>query len=441
MEEAYRYLMDDVRISYGDTVVVGVSGGPDSMALLSLMIRIKKALDIEVVCAHVNHNVRKESANEKVFVERFCFNHGVVFESMTIEDYGDDNFHNEARSKRYYYFSQIVHKYHAKYLLTAHHGDDLIETILMRIVRGSTLRGYSGFSKELDMGDYRILRPLIHMTKDQIIKYCKFHKIPYVQDASNQKDVYTRNRFRKYIVPEFKEEDPNVHNKFYKFSKTLLEYNRYIDKQVEKVMKKVYPQQVLDIDLFLKEDPVIQQKIIYFILEETYQDDLMLITDHHAELILNLIRSKKANASIHLPNNIKAIKAYQTLTFVKEEHVDEGYEVELIDYVSLPNGKSIEVIEGTNLDNNNICRLSANEVKFPLHVRTRHNGDKMAVKGMLGRKKVNDIFIDSKIKMEERNLWPVVVDSDDKIVWLPGLKKSKFDKTKTEKYDIILRYY
>lgn len=441
MDKAYDFLMNEVGIKYGYSIVVGVSGGPDSMALLHLMSSIKKVIDIEVVCAHVNHNVRKESSSEKVFVEKFCLNHGIVFESMKIEDYGDDNFHNEARSKRYNYFGNIVKKYGAKYLLTAHHGDDLIETILMRIVRGSTLRGYSGFSKIVKFEDYTILRPLINVTKDEIFEYNKNNNIAFVQDASNQKDVYTRNRFRKYIVPEFKKEDPNVHNKFYKFSTTLLEYNDYIDKQVEKKITNIYVQNTLKIDEFLKEEKVIQMKIIYYILEHIYQDDLMLITDNHAELLHQLITSKRANAYIYLPNNLKAIKSYGTLTFVNEEMTKDEYEIEIINYLNLPNGKNIEVVSSSSDTSNNTCRLSSKDVKMPLRVRTRVDGDKISVKGMIGSKKVSDIFIDCKIPMHDRNIWPVVVDSNNTVVWLPGLKKSKFDKSKEEKYDIILKYY
>ncbi len=441
MEKAYDFLMNEVGIQYGDSIIVGVSGGPDSMALLHLMSSIKKKLDIEVICAHVNHNVRKESSDEKKFVEQFCQDHNIVFESMKIEDYGDDNFHNEARSKRYHYFGKIVKKYNAKYLLTAHHGDDLIETILMRIVRGSTLRGYSGFSKIVKIDDYTVLRPFINVTKDEIFEYNRINNITFVQDASNQKDVYTRNRFRKYIVPEIKKEDPNVHHKFYKFSTTLLEYNDYIDKQVEKEISRIFPQNVLKIEEYLKEEKVIQMKIIYYILEHIYQDDLMLITDSHADLLHQLIISKKPNAFVYLPNNLKAIKSYDTLTFVSEEISAEEYEIEVINYLNLPNGKNIEVVESCDDNSNNVCRLNSRDIKMPLRVRTRSDGDRIHVKGMLGSKKINDIFIDSKISTQERNIWPIVVDSNNTIVWLPGLKKSKFDKSKEEKYDIILRYY
>ncbi|MDD4282222.1 MAG: tRNA lysidine(34) synthetase TilS [Bacilli bacterium] len=441
MENAYNYLMEQVGIKYGDTIVVGVSGGPDSMALLHLISRIKKGLDIQVICAHVHHNLRKESDEEKKFVECFCRNLGIVFEWHKIEDYGDDNFHNEARSIRYNYFSKIVKKYNAKYLFTAHHGDDLIETILMRIVRGSTLRGYSGFSKVVNMGEYVIIRPLINVTKDEIYEYNKHNKVDYRIDASNAKDVYTRNRFRKYIVPEFKKEDDKVHEKFYKFSRTLLDYNDYIDKEVQKKMKKIFPQNVLNIEEFNKEEYVIKMKIIYYILEQIYQDDLMLITDQHAKLVYNLIQSNRANVKIYLPNNVRAIKSYNTFVVVQDEILNSEYEIELINYMNLPNGHNIEVVKSATLDNNFYCRLDSSEITLPLHVRSRQNGDKMYVKGLLGRKKINDIFTDEKISTSERNLWPVVVDSTGVIVWLPGLKKSKFDKLKNEKCDIILKYY
>lgn len=441
MEKIYNYLMEEVRIKYGDAIVVGVSGGPDSMALLHLLNRIKKGLDIQLICAHVHHNLRKESEEEKKFIERFCASNGIVFEWHKITNYGDDNFHNEARSIRYNYFSKIVKKYKAHYLFTAHHGDDLIETILMRMVRGSTLRGYSGFSKVIEMGDYTIIRPFINITKDQIYEYNKKNKIDYVTDSSNVMDVYTRNRFRKNVLPFLKKEDSNVHEKFYKFSKTLLEYNNYIDKEVKKKLKKVYSQNVLNIGEYKKEEKIIKMKIVYYILEQIYQDDLMLITDQHANLVYNLIHSRRANVKIHLPNNVKAIKAYDTFVIIQDEEIKNEYEIELINYINLPNGHNLEVIKEAKGDNNNYCRLDFSEITMPLHVRTRHDGDKMQVKGLVGRKKINNIFIDEKIPMKERDLWPIVVDSRGIIVWLPGLKKSKFDKSKEEKCDIILKYY
>ena len=346
MEKIYEELLNGNYFKYGDSVVVGVSGGPDSMCLLHLLLRLKKAFELQIIVAHVNHNTGRSGQKiDQKFVEDYCKNNDLVFETTIIEDYGDDNFHNEARSFRYCYFHKLVKKYNAKYVFTAHHADDLIETILMRIVRGSTLRGYSGFSKVVNMQDYTIIRPLINVTKDKIYNYLDKRQIKYRVDDSNAKDVYTRNRFRKYIVPQFKKEDPNVDEKFYKFSKTLIEYNNYIDSQVKKIYNKVCPQNVINISEFQKQEHLIQTKLIYSMLEKYYQDDLMLLTDKHCELILNLINSNKPNCSIHLPNNIKGIKAYNNFYLTKIELKDNKYEIQIEDYLNLPNGKNIEVIK------------------------------------------------------------------------------------------------
>ena len=143
MNEVYDYLLNKSGIRYRDTIVLGISGGPDSMALLSIMLKLKSELDLVLIVAHVNHNVREESKEEEEYVRKYAKEIGVIFEGLSVKNWGDDNFENEARTVRYNFFEKIVREYNAKYLMTAHHGDDLIETILMRIVRGSTLKGYS----------------------------------------------------------------------------------------------------------------------------------------------------------------------------------------------------------------------------------------------------------------------------------------------------------
>ena len=118
----------------------------------------------------------------------------------------------------------------------------------------------------------------------------------------------------------------------------------------------------------------------------------------------------------------------------------EDYEFELVESVLLPNGKMIKRIEDENNNSNFICRLDSKDLQLPLIVRNRRLGDKMAIKGLNGRKKIKDIFINEKIPSEDRAVWPVVTDSSDTIVWLPGLKKSQFDKKNSQKYDIIIKY-
>ena len=442
MDKVYYYLLNETDLKKDDTVVAGISGGPDSMVLLDLLLKLKKAKKINIVVVHINHNVREEADIEENYVKDFSISKNLIFESMKIEKISDDNFENEARTIRYNFFDNICKKYNAKYLMTAHHGDDLIETILMRIVRGSTLKGYSGFSKVVKKDNYTIIRPLISVTKDEILKYAIDNDIKYFVDKTNMLDIHTRNRYRKYALPFLKEENANVHEKFLKFSETLLLYSDYIDKIVNNTKSKVFINGELNVEEFLKLDYLIQIKIIYSILEKIYQDDLFIINNTHVKLILDLISKDKAQSTIHLPNNIKAIKSYNFVTFGIDLDNNDKYEIEINDKINLNNGKNLEVLDKDVDDkSNNIIKLNTNEVALPLYVRTRREGDKIEVKGLKGHKKVKDIFIDSKIKNKDRDNWPIVCDAKDNIIWIPGLKKSKYDRSKTGNYNYIVKYY
>ena len=431
---------DNFTFHENDKIVVGCSTGPDSMALVDMLLKIRDKYKLNLIIAHVNHNVRKESYEEAEFMKNYCEENNLIFESMVIEEYGDDNFHNEARNIRYNFFENLVHKYDANYLMTAHHGDDLIETVLMRIVRGSNLNGYSGFKSIVNMDGYYIVRPLIFYTKQELEEYDKENNVKYYVDSSNSKDKYTRNRYRKYVLPFLKEEEKDVHLKFLKISKSLEEASKFIDKARSRAITRVMDNNKIIIDKFLEEDSYIQKEVLYYLLSEFYQDDLILLGDRHIDLILNVIHSNRANCFINLPNEVLARKNYNEFELVREVDSISGYEIEFDNIVTLPNNRTIERIESTDDNSNNICRLNSSEVVLPLIVRTRKIGDKIAVKGLNGTKKVKDIFIDKKISLEARDSWPIVLDSTGKVVWIPGIKKSKFDKKKNENYDIILKY-
>ncbi len=431
---------DNFSFQNNDVIVVGCSSGPDSMALVDMLLKIRDKYQLCLVIAHVNHNVRKESYEEAEYLKEYCEKNNLLFETMVIEEYGDDNFHNEARNIRYNFFESLVRKYNANYLMTAHHGDDLIETILMRMVRGSNLNGYSGFKETVVMEGYKIVRPLIHYTKQELEDYVKDNNIKYYVDSSNDKDKYTRNRYRKYLLPFLKEEDVNVHHKFLKFSEELDSASRFIAKSRERALNRCVENGVLRLDLFAREDAFIQKEVLYYLLSEFYQDDLILISDKHIDLLFELIYSGKANSFINLPNEVVANKSYNMLELRRETLEITTYEIEFDNYVLLPDKHVIEAIEDTSDNSNNICRLNSEEIKLPLIVRTRRVGDKMKVKGLDGSKKLKDIFIDKKISMYKRDSWPVVVDSEGKIVWIPGIKKSVYDKKKIDSYDIVLKY-
>ena len=425
---------------HDDSIVIGCSTGPDSMALVDMLLKIRDKYNLFLIVAHVNHNIRKESYVEQDFIKAYCSDNNIVYEDMIIEDYGDDNFHNEARNIRYKFFDNIVHKYNANYLMTAHHGDDLMETILMRIVRGSNLNGYSGFRKIVEMDSYKIVRPLIYFTKSELEEYDKENNVTYYVDASNSKDTYTRNRYRKYILPFLKSEDENVHLKFLKFSNTLESANKFIDNYTNKAIKRCIENDKIVIDLFKKEDEFIQREILYYYLSTYYQDDLILINDKHIDLITNLIYSKKSNGFIYLPNNVYAYKEYNYFYFSRDTVLISSYEIEFDKVAILPNHHTIQMVDSVDNNSNFVCRLNSKEIMLPLIIRTRKYGDRMYIKGLNGSKKVKDIFIDKKISLIERDSWPIVLDSSGKVVWIPGIKKSKYDKKSNEEYDILLKY-
>ena len=201
MNKSIDFLMKNIKPK--QNIVLAISGGPDSMVMFDLFLKIRDSLELSLVCAHVNHSLREESKEEYEFVKDFCKKNNVIFEGTTFENYSS-NIESEAHNRRYKFFEELIKKYNASYLVTAHHGDDLVETILMKITRGSSLDGYVGFNKISDRDGYKIIRPLVYYTKDEILEYAKKNNIEYRLDKTNESDIYTRNRYRNHILPALK---------------------------------------------------------------------------------------------------------------------------------------------------------------------------------------------------------------------------------------------
>ncbi len=423
-----------LNISTDDYIIVGCSGGPDSMCLLDLLYKN----NFQIVVAHVDHNIRTESKDEYKFVEKYCKKRKIIFEGLEITEKNK----NEAfyRTKRYSFYKDLAKKYNTNIIATAHHGDDLIETILMRITRGSNLRGYMGFSKDYDEYEFRIIKPLIFYTKDQILNYDKENDIPFVIDKTNEMDTYTRNRYRHKILPFLKNENKDVHEKYLEFSEELESACNYIDKEIHLALKENYQNDRIDLDKFLKLDEYIQKKELESILKNIYKDDINKIKKEHIESILQLTR-KTGNAFINLPNNIIAKKEYKYIYIImKEESSKKTYDYILEDALNFDDGSKIEKIKETENTSNYVIRLNSKDIKLPLHIRSRLPKDKMYIKNLNGSKSIKKIMIDEKVPLDERNTYPIVTDDENNILWLPGIKKSKFDNEILEKYDIILKY-
>ncbi len=422
------------------TIVVAVSGGPDSMCLLDVLLKLEKEYNLNLIVAHLNHNLRSESEEEALFVEKIAKNNGCIFEFKKLESLPKSNTEEEARKKRYEFLEEIVIKYKANFLMTAHHGDDLIETILMRLTRGSNFSGYKGFKKITDKKNYQLIRPLIYLTKEEIINYNKEKNLEYRIDKTNQSEDYTRNRFRKKIVPFLHQENPKVHQKFLKFSEELDRIEAYLEKKTKTVLTSIYDFDKVNLHKFKELDFVFQIRVIDDMLKKEYQDKIYLLNDTHQKMIFNLIENKSPNKRINLPLDKILQKSYHYLYF-DNSHEPIKKEYILKDSIILNNQeKIIKLTTSSILKSNNLLRLNSNEIALPLKVRTRKKGDIIKLKNLNYTKKLKDIFIDEKVPLEKRNNWPVITDANDVILWIPGLKKSNFDKNNNEFYDIIYKY-
>lgn len=432
MDKAKSFIKS-LNIAENRYIIVGCSGGPDSMCLLDILFK----MNCRIVCAHVDHNIREESKDEYIFVKNYCEKRNILFEGLELPP---DLNENEAyyRKRRYEFYKELAHKYDTPYIMTAHHGDDLIETVLMRITRGSRLGGYLGFKKDYEEDDCRFIKPLIFYTKRDILEYVQKNEIPYVIDATNDRDIYTRNRYRHNVLPFLKSESPDVHLKYLQFSEELARTDEYIDSLVQKNLADNFSSRGIDLKKFISLDSFLQRRELEAIFKDVYKNDVDKLGVFHIENILTNIRSGK-NFSLDLPLGIRIKREYDTIK-ISEDKKSDAYRIELTSKTILPNGDTIEILDFSEDTSNYTTRLNTKDLATPLYIRTRKDGDAMCVKNMNGSKKIKSIFIDAKVEPSKRDEHPILVDANETVLWLPGIKKSKFDINKEGKYDIILKY-
>ena len=428
MEETVKFINKELS---GKKVILGCSYGPDSMFLLNLLDKLK----IEVICACVNHNIRDKSIIEFKKLKDYCKKRKITFEGLTLKKNkkGEDYY----RNIRLDFFRELAQKYQTKYIATAHHADDLIETILMRLTRGSNLNGYGGFKPIYEEKGYIYIKPLIFLTKEEILHLNEKYDIPYMIDESNNTDIYCRNRFRKNVLPFLKSENKYVHKRFLEFSREINNANEYIKNKVSDSLKNMFYNNTLDLNIFFEEDEYIQTKILENIVRNLYGDNIGLIKRKHIDKIKSLLKNTN-NFQYDLPKGWTVTREYDKLLF-GSSNIDETYDLVLSDNIELTFG-TIRKVNNSDKSDNNVLRLKSSDISLPLHVRTRKEGDKMIVKNSTFEKKLKKIFIDMKVPKRIRDSYPIVTDNNGMIIWIPGIVKGNLDVDKNQKYDIIFEY-
>ncbi|MBY0095462.1 tRNA lysidine(34) synthetase TilS [Mesobacillus maritimus] len=424
----------------GKSIAVGVSGGPDSLALLYFLWRLKENYQVRIVAVHVDHMFRgEESYQEALFVQEFCEKRSIAFEmkQVNVPDYirkTGKSSQVAGRELRYQFYSEVIKKHDLNYLALGHHGDDQIETILMRLTRGSSGGARAGipFSRPYEEGE--IIRPFLCLTKQELEEYCQKHQLDPRRDPSNEKETYSRNRFRKHVLPFLKRENPQVHDHFQRFSEEIKVDDEYLTEltqvKMNKVMETTNEKVTLDKDAFLTMPIPLQRRGIKLILNYLYGEQPSSLSAIHIDSIFSMIKNPHPSGSLDFPNGLKVIRSYGKCYF--QLHPSESnpfqFQVNGPGLVELPEGGFIEAeYASKDADESRDMKtflVHTGVTGLPLIIRSRQAGDRMTVKGMAGTKKIKDIFIDEKIPKFMRDRWPVVTDREGTILWLPGLKKS-----------------
>jgi len=306
LEEKIRNILSK-HLKKKDKIVVGVSGGPDSIFLLKFLAELPN----KIITAHINHLLRKESGKEEKFVKDFVekLNNNkireqknspaIIFHSTKknikkLSKKHKTGIEETGRRVRYDFFKKLAKKYNAAFISTAHHADDNLETILLNLTRGATLQGLIG----MQIKENNLFRPLLTITKEQIIDYLKLHKIPFIIEKSNLTDEYNRNLIRNRVLPHLKKINPNIAQTTAKNTQNLREINNFLTQQAQKWLKRnqttTTSTTCLPAKPFRHQNPALQKTILREIYK-TITNNTKNLENTHIEEILHLINQNIGN--------------------------------------------------------------------------------------------------------------------------------------------------
>ena len=322
-------------IQKGDNIVIGVSGGPDSMALLNMLINLKKEnkIDANLIVAHVNHGIRKEAEEETKYVENFCKNNNIpcyikrekVEELAREEKVGTEE---AGRKLRYSFFDEVAKKENANKIATAHNANDNAETVLMNLMRGAGTSGLKGIEI---IRDGKYIRPILKFTRKEIEEYCELNKLNPKIDRTNLENIYTRNKIRNELIPLIEKEfNPNIVSSLNRLSELLTEEDEYIDKVIEEKYKEVLIEEhlgnnkvdgkeqiELDLKKINKEEKVIKSRLIRYTINKA-TGSMQNIEKVHITDILKLCENNIGNKFLIPNKRIKIFVGKGKIFFIKE---------------------------------------------------------------------------------------------------------------------------
>ena len=422
-------------VQQGDKVIIGVSGGPDSMALLFSFFYLQKHYNLSLLAAHYNHRLRgKESDQDAEFVKTQIKRFGIplLFE----EDNGSllrtqKNLEENARKKRYDFFQKKALEYNAQKIALGHTADDQVETFFLWLLRGTGTKGLGGIPP---VRDNLIIRPFIETERKEVMIFLKQNRIPWREDSSNQNLTFLRNRIRKILIPkliaDFK---TDLAEKVTKTTKIFREDDQYLEKQTLDIFTNIMKYNEKKDIIFeiekITELPVSLKRRTIRLAIENISGSLRKITFEHIEKIIKLLSSSRPHLKLSLPNGLVVQKDYSLLKFKGKlnKKINFYYEFNYLpETIKIPEiGRKIKLklIDWNPLldplTDQNTALIDFEKINFPIIVRNRKNGDLFQPLGTKGSKKIKDFFMDIKTPREERQQVPIVIFGNF-IAWIAG---------------------
>lgn len=385
-----------------DKVLLAISGGIDSMVLLHLFAHLPLTQRPQLMVASVNHGMRVQGANDVAHVKKWCQVYHIPFYTNSIIP-KHLNSEEEARTYRYGFFQHLVDEQACDYLVTAHHASDQVETILFKLIRGSSLQGISGMSVLRQWyKTCQLARPLLPYTKQDIERYAKEKHLAFVVDETNEQLNYTRNRIRKLIVPQLENEQDNLCQHFADFSQDLKDVLSIVRESVASVYDHVCIDNRLHKIELLKYTLPMQKEIIAKWLRDNH-----VLERHHVISIIDLLQTQQGEKKIQLSVQLWCVLSYDWLILTAHQPINKQSILEneyvLHDaVVYLTQQRTQESI------------ISVSKDQLPITLRQRQSGDVFKLKHYT--KKINRIFIDEKIPAYQRDDILLAVDTYGAII-------------------------
>lgn len=415
------------------TVIVGFSGGWDSMCLLHIVKRLSDEYGFNLVAAHLNHAWRgEESDDEEANAQRFCAEFDIKFRAERL----DENVKQSeavAREERYEFFKRTYEYNKANVLLTAHTKTDNAETVLYRIAKGTGLNGLEGIREYRNMGDMHIVRPLLSFSRKEIEEYCMENELFPNNDSSNQDTRYARNNIRYNIMPRLKEINPNVETSLINLAEIAIGNNKIIDELMQNIEMQITTGKKWHTQNFMRLNSAIRRHFVYnLLLKHNIEPSFTKVQEVMSFIADN--NFSKTGKTLSVASNIVLFTSHKYTYILNENDTAEKSlrEVLITGEGDFPfENKETLVIQPYAQPVEHYPKKTArfifadmSNIKFPLVLRTRRDGDIIQPLGMQGKMKLKKYFINKNIPGFERDKMLLLCQGNE-VLWIAGVGMSE----------------